>query len=68
MIQKIWTFLDEKNLKITKRAHAFKGYANSCNYEVLNACDPELHLKNAESTIKNKLKNYWLNQEDLSFW
>ena len=50
--------MDEKNLKITKRAHAFKGSANSCNYEVLNACDPEIHLKNAESTIKNKLKNY----------
>ena len=61
MIQKSENFLNEKTEKITKRAHAFKGYASSYNVEVLNSFDPELQLKYTESTIKNKLKKYFLN-------
>ena len=30
-------FLSEKNVKITKRVHAFKGYANIYNVEILNS-------------------------------
>ena len=37
--------MNEKNVEITKRAHAFKGYANSYNVEVLNPFNPELQLK-----------------------
>ena len=46
--------MNEKNVKITKRALAFKGYASSYNVEILNFF-PELQLKDTESAIKNKL-------------
>ena len=39
----------KKNVKITKRAHAFKGFANSYNVEILNSFKPELQLKDTES-------------------
>ena len=48
--------MNEKNVKITKRAHAFKGYASSYNVEILNSFNPKLQLKDIESAIKNKLK------------
>ena len=48
-------FLKEKNVKITKRAYAFKGYVNSYNVEILNYFNPELQLKDTESSIKSKL-------------
>ena len=47
MIQKTWT--------ITKRAHAFKGYASSYNVETLNFFNAELQLKDNESVIKSNL-------------
>ena len=52
---------NEKNIKITKRAHVFKRYASSYNVEILNSFNPELQLKDTESGIKNKLKKYCLN-------
>ena len=58
MIQNSGNFLNEKNLKITKRAHAFKGYASSFNVEILNTFNPQLQLKDTESAIKNKIKSY----------
>ena len=48
-------FLNEKNIKITKWAHAFKGFASSYNVEILNSFNPELKLKDSESSIKSKL-------------
>ena len=45
-----------KNIKITKREHAFKGFASTYNVEILNSFNPELQLKDTESPIKNKLK------------
>ena len=48
-------FLNEKNEKITKRAHAVKGYASSYNVKVLNLLNLELQLEDTESTIKSKL-------------
>ena len=47
--------MNEKNVKITKRAHTFKGYANIYNVEILNSFNPELQLKDTESAIKSKL-------------
>ena len=44
-----------KNIKITKREHAFKGYASNYNIEILNAFNPELQLKDTDSAIKSKL-------------
>ena len=56
MIQKSKNVLKEKKRKITKRTHAFKGYASSYNVEVLNSLNPELQLKGTESAIKSNLK------------
>ena len=50
-------FLNEENVKITKRAHAFKGYASSYSVVILNSFDLELQLKDIESAIKTKLRN-----------
>ena len=47
--------MNEKNVKITKREHAFKGYASTYNVEILNSFNPELQLKDTESAIKSKL-------------
>ena len=41
-------------MKITKREHAFKVYASTYNVEILNSFNPELQLKDTESTIKSK--------------
>ena len=49
--------MNEKNVKITKQTHAFRGYASSDSVEILNSFNPELQLKDNESAIKNKLKN-----------
>ena len=49
-------YFDEKNVKITKRAHAFKGFASSYNIENLNCFNPELQLKDNESAIESELK------------
>ena len=49
-------------MKITKPAHAFKGYAISYDFEIL--FNPELQIKDTESVIKTKLKNCWPNQDD----
>ena len=37
-------FLNAKNVKTTKRAHAFKGYASTYNAEILNSFKHELQL------------------------
>ena len=44
------------NVKITKRAHAFKCHSSTCNVEILNSFNPELQPKDTESAVKNKLK------------
>ena len=48
-------FLNEKNVKITKGEHAFKGFGNTYNVEILSFFNPELPLKDTESVIKSKL-------------
>ena len=48
--------MNEKNLKIKKRRHAFRDYASSHNAGILNYFNPDLQLKDTESAIKNKLK------------
>ena len=47
--------MNEKNIRLTKRVHAFKGYANSYNLKILSSFIPELQLKDTESAIKSKL-------------
>ena len=49
--------VNKKNIKTTKREHAFKGFASTYNVEVLNSFKTELQLKNTESAIKNRLKS-----------
>ena len=55
MTQKSKHFLNEKNIKIAKREHPFKGSASTYNVETLNSFDAELLLKDTESAIKSKL-------------
>ena len=56
MIQKKRShILDQKNMKITKREQAFKGYAETYNVEILNSFNLELQRKDTESAIKSKL-------------
>ena len=68
MIQKKWKIFIQKNVKITKQAHDFKGFASSYNVEILNSFDPELHIKDTEFAIKYKWKKSCLNYEDLNLW
>ena len=49
--KKTENFLNKNNVKITKRSHAFKGYASSYNVKILNSFNPELQLKDTESAI-----------------
>ena len=48
--------MNEKNVKTTKRTHAFKCYASSYNVGFLNSFNSRLQPKDTESAIKNKLK------------
>ena len=43
------TLLNEQNSKITKRSHAYKGYASSY---ILNSFNPELQLKDTEYIVR----------------
>ena len=54
MIQKKWKL--KNNVKIKIKAHAFKGFANSYNIEILYSFNSELQLKDVKTTIENKLK------------
>ena len=65
--QQTVNFLEQKNVKITKRAHNFKDYANSHNIEILYSFNPELQLKNTESVIKNKLTDLLTISESFKF-
>ena len=47
--------MNEKNVKITKQSHAFKGYASTYDVEIMNSFNPKLQLKDTESAIKSKL-------------
>ena len=71
MKQETLTFFNEKqtlkNAKNAKRFHAYKGYASTYNVETLNSFDPELQLKDTESTITNKLKYFLTELKEFKF-
>ena len=50
-------FFNEKNVKITKRSRAYRGYVSTYNVEILNSFNPEQQLKDTESAIKNNVIN-----------
>ena len=54
-------------MKITKQAHAYKGYASSYNVEILNYFNPELKVKDVESEIKNKLRKLFTELKEFKF-
>ena len=60
------TFLNKKNMRITKREHTFKGFASTYNVESLNSFNPELQIKDTESAIKNKLKKLLSQLRDIN--
>ena len=47
--------MNEKNVKITKREHAFKDYASTYNVEILNSLNSKIQLQDTEYTTKSKL-------------
>ena len=49
------SFSNEKNVKLTKWEHAFKGFASTYNVKISNYFSPELKLKDTQSAIKSKL-------------
>ena len=48
--------MNEKNIKKTKREHAFKSYASTYNVETLNYFNPEIQFKDIESVVKSKIR------------
>ena len=48
--------MNEKTVKITKQAHALKGYLSFYNVEILKSINPEQQLKDTESATERKLK------------
>ena len=49
--------MNKQNVKITKQLYAYRGYASTYNVEISNLVNPELQVIDAESAIKNKLRN-----------
>ena len=47
-----------KQVKITKRARALKGFASTYNVEISCSLNPELQLKDTEFVIKSKLIDF----------
>ena len=66
-MQKHWNFLNEKNIKITKRDHAFKGYESTYNVEILNSFHLELQFKDTKSAIKSELTELLTQLKGLKF-
>ena len=59
MIQKkVRTFPTKKDVKITKRAHAFKDYASPYDVETLNSFNLELQLKNKLIELLTQLTGF----------
>ena len=52
-LQRVNFFL-QKNAKIRKRSHLYKGYASKHNAETLNSFNSELQRKDTELAITNK--------------
>ena len=48
-------FLNEKNVKITKRAHAFKGYASTYNVEIFFTLKYNLKTLNLQSKVSKQI-------------
>ena len=46
-----------KKVNMIKGSHAYKGYVSIYNIDILNSFNPELRLKDAESTIRGKQKD-----------
>ena len=55
MTQKSANFMNEKTVKITKRADTFKDYAGTYNVEILDSFNPKQQPNDTESAIKSKL-------------
>ena len=49
--KKIGKFFCEKNVKIEKWEHTFKGFASFLNVEILNSLNTKLQLKDTESAV-----------------
>ena len=61
------TFLNEKNPKITKQTHAYKGYARFYNVEISNSFNPELQFKDPENATKIEITNLFSELKGFKF-
>ena len=59
--------LDEKNAKIAKWSRAWKGYASTSGFKILNSFNHELQLKDTEYAIRNKLIDLLTELKGLKF-
>ena len=59
--------LNEKNAKIAKQEHAFKGFASTYNVETLTYFNPELQLQDTESANKSKLTELFTQLKGFQF-
>ena len=50
-------FFNEKNVKLNKRSHAYRGYASTYNVEIVSSLNSELQLQDNEVAVENKLIN-----------
>ena len=57
MKQKKWKFFEWTKCKNNQTIYAYRGYASTYNVEISNLVNPELQVIDAESAIKNKLRN-----------
>ena len=56
-----------KNIRITKREHAFKGFTCTYNAEISNSFNHELQLKYTELSIKSMLIELLTQSKGLKF-
>ena len=64
---KKWQFFERKKCKSNKIRTCFKGFTSSYNVEMLNSFNPELQLKDTESTIKGKAIELLTQLRDFKF-
>ena len=65
--KKVKIFHVQKNAKIIKQSHGYKGYASVCSVEILNSFNPELQLRDTVYAIRNKLVDVLAELKDCKF-
>ena len=67
MKQEKWRFFKLKKIKTTKRSYVYKSYACTYDVEILNYFNPQIQLKDTESSMKNKHKKLLTKLKNFKF-